>query len=274
MIALSDAGLSPEDLDAVLLVGGTTRIPLVRRFVEECLDITPKSAIDPDLAVARGAAIQAGIIDGLFTGEEELILTDVCPYTLGIAAMQDGFKEEHLTFSPIIPRNTTIPVERSKFYHTHSDNQTQALIQVYQGDSTVPENNDYLGEVRLYGIPPAKRGKEPLEIIFSYDMNGILQVKARVVSTNAQVSAEINTAGVKPKEKLDLNIWEQAEGAKKYRPVIRKAEKYIRESEAGSWELELIVTRLKEALLLGDEDRADEFKDELLELIDVLEGKL
>ena len=271
MIALSDAGLSPEELDALLLVGGTTRIPCVRSFVGECLGVTPKSAIDPDLAVARGAAIQAGIIDGLFTGDEELILTDVCPYTLGIAVMQDGLVEDHRAFSPIIPRNTTIPVERAKFYHTYYDNQTQALIKVYQGDSTDPDNNDYLGEVELDGIPPAKRGKEPLEVLFSYDMNGILQVRGRVVSTNVQVSAAINTAGVKPKEILDLNKWEQAEGARKHRPVIRKAEKIIREGDAAAEELNLIVMRLKEALLIGDEERAMELRDELLELVDVIE---
>ena len=271
MVALSDAGLKPENLDAVLLVGGTTRIPFVKSFVSECLGIEPKSALDPDLAVARGAAIQAGIIDGLFAADEELILTDVCPYTLGTAVMQTGIMEDRIAFSPLILRNTTIPVERSDFYCTYSDYQTQVLIKVYQGDSMDPENNDYLGEVWLRGIPPAKRGKESIEILFSYDMNGILQVKGKSVSTNEQVSAEINTAGVKPKESLDLDKWEQAEGAKKYRPAIRKAEKCLRGGKSGAEDLTLVVTHLKEAILLGNEERADFLKEDLLELIDIIE---
>jgi len=272
MIALSDAGLSPEDLDAVLLVGGSTRIPCVRRFVEECLGMQPKSLVDPDLAVARGAAIQAGIFEGLL--EDELILTDVCPYTLGTAAMVDGLLEDHLAFSPIIRRNTTIPVERSRIFHTYNDYQTKALFKVYQGDSTDPEQNEYLGEVLLTGIPSARQGKEPIEVIYSYDVNGILHVAAKVISTRQQVTAEINTSGVKPKQVIDLSAWEQADGARRCRPAIRKAEKLIREGCAEADELELIVIRIKEALVLGDQPRIALLRDELLELLEAIEEPL
>jgi len=272
MIALADAGLSPQDLDAVLLVGGSTRIPCVKRLVADCLGIEPKTLLDPDLAVARGAAVQAGIMEGLI--ENELILTDVCPYTLGTAVMRGGFFDDHLVFDPLIPRNTTIPVERAKVFYTYSDYQTQAKIQAYQGDSTDPENNELLGEVMLSGIPRAKRGKEPIEVIFAYDMNGILQVKATVISTREQVSAEINTAGVTPQETLDLSQWEQAIGARSCRPAIRKAEKHIRSGCAGADDLELLVTRVKEALMLGEEMQAQELRDELVELIKCVEESL
>ena len=272
MIALSDAGLSPGDLDAVLLVGGSTRIPYVRGFVEECLGMQAKSLLDPELAVARGAAIQAGILEGLL--ENELILTDVCPYTLGTAAMTEGLFEDHLVFSPIIPRNTTIPVERSRMFNTYSDYQTEALIKVFQGDSTDPANNEYLGEVWITDIPRARKGKEPLEVIYSYDVNGILHVSARVVSTRQQVSTVINTSGVKPKDVLDTYKWEQAPGARRFRPAIRKAEKLIREGCTEEVELELITLRIKEALLLGNQSHADSLRDELIELIEYIEEDL
>ncbi|MCL2496796.1 MAG: Hsp70 family protein [Clostridiales bacterium] len=272
MIALADAGLKPRDLGAVLLVGGSTRIPCVKRLVEECLGIEPKSLLDPDLAVARGAAVQAGILEGIL--KNELILTDVCPYTLGIAVIQDGIFEERMVFSPIIPRNTTIPAERSKLVSTFSDYQTQAIIKAYQGDSSDPENNEYLGEVMLTDIPRAKRGKEPIEVIFSYDMNGILQVEARVISTRERVSAEINTAGVTPGEILDLSKWEHARGARSCRPAIHKAEKYIRQGFAGAEELKLLVVRIKEALMREDAEQAKELRDELLELLEFIEEAL
>jgi len=269
MIALSDAGLTPKDLDAVLLVGGSTRIPYIRRFVEECLGMQPKSLVDPDLAVARGAAIQAGIFEGLL--ENELILTDVCPYTLGTAAMADGLFEDRLVFSPIIHRNTTIPVERSRMFVTYGDYQTTALIEVYQGDSTDPAQNEHLGEVMLTDIPRAKKGKIPIEVIYSYDVNGILHVSARVVSTGQQVTTEINTSGVKPKVVLDLGAWEKADGARFFRPAVRKAEKLISKGCDEEDELELIISRLKEAILLGDLPLAEKLRDELLELIEYIE---
>ena len=271
MSALSDAGLSPGDLDAVLLVGGSTRIPCVKRLVEESLGLESKTIPDPDLAVARGAAIQAGILEGIFSDENQLILTDVCPYTLGTASIREGYYEDNIVFTPIIPRNTTIPTERSKIFVTHSDYQTRALVRVYQGDSTDPENNEFLGELMLNGIPRAKSGKEPIEITYSYDMNGLLQVKARAVNSRAQVTADINTAGMKPKELIDISKWEQAGGAKRFRPLIHKAEKLIHEDCYASDDLELFVERLKEALVLGDKSRADILREGLLNLIDLIE---
>ena len=270
MTALSDAGLTTSDLDIVLLVGGSTRIPCVKQLVAKSLSIVPQSLVDPEMTVARGAAIQAGIIEGALTGEKELILTDVCPYTLGIAVAHNGYYGEKTIFDPIIPRNTTIPVEKAKIYYTHHDYQTKADIKAYQGDSVNPDNNEFLGEIELTGIPSAKKGKEPLEVTFAYDMNGILQVTAKVISTRKDVSAEISTAGVEPKPVLDLSKWESAEGAKKYRPAIRKAEKQIAAGSDEMYELELLVRQIKEALLLGKAEEAEEIKGELLDLLEEL----
>ncbi|GHV24904.1 chaperone protein DnaK [Spirochaetia bacterium] len=273
--ALKDAGLDRSDLQVVLLVGGSTRIPCVKRLVEETLGTTPRSLVDPDLTVARGAAIQAGLLEGSINNEA-LVLTDVCPYTLGTAPLQDGLFGKRKIFDPIIPRNTTIPVERSKLYHTAHDYQTEVIIDVYQGESSDPENNERLGEVELKGIPSAREGKEPVEVTFSYDMNGILQVKASVVSTGKQVSAEINTAGVKVKTAVDLSQWEKAEGAKQVRPLIRKAEKLINAGIDFGSDIEIHVERLKEALMLGNVEQAEENRAALRSMIDAFEdvGKL
>ncbi|GHT87086.1 chaperone protein DnaK [Spirochaetia bacterium] len=268
--ALRDAGLENSDLQLVLLVGGSTRIPCVKRLVESTLGMVTRSLVDPDLTVARGAAIQAGLLEGSINNED-LVLTDVCPYTLGTAPLADGLFGKRQVFDPLIPRNTTIPVEKSKLYYTVVDYQTGVIIDVYQGESSDPENNEHLGEVRLEGIPPAKQGKEPVEVTFGYDMNGILQVKASVVSTGKQVSAEINTAGVKAKAAVDLSQWEKAEGARQMRPLIRKAEKCINAGHDIGGDVELLVQRLKEALILGNGEQTEEIREQLRSMLDILE---
>jgi molecular chaperone DnaK len=269
MSALADAGLKPSDLQVVLLVGGSTRIPCIKKLVQETLGTVPRSLVDPDLTVARGAAIQAGLLDGSINSDD-LVLTDVCPYTLGTAPLADSFIKR-LIFDPLIPRNTTIPTEKAKIYTTAADYQTHVLVDVYQGESSDPENNDRLGEVRLTGIPPAKRGKEQIEVTFSYDMNGILQVKARIISTGKEVSAEISTTGLKAKPAIDLSKWETAEGARAFRPLVRKIEKMISSDKDITGDLDILVRRLKESLLLKDKDQAEALREEMLLVINMLE---
>jgi molecular chaperone DnaK len=270
MDALGEAKLSPRDLQVVLLVGGSTRIPCVKRLVEETLGAAPRSLVDPDLTVARGATIQAGLIEGS-VNNEDLILTDVCPYTLGTAPLRDGLFGSRRIFDPLIPRNTTIPTEKTTVYTTVADYQTSVVIEVYQGESSDPENNERLGEVRLTGIPAARQGKEQIEVTFGYDMNGILQVKASVVSTGRQVSAEISTTGVKARPLLDLSKWERAEGARQFRPLIRKAEKLIALGKDRGDDISLLVRRLKEALLLKNGEQAEDLREELLDMLTVME---
>jgi molecular chaperone DnaK len=257
-------------LQVILLVGGSTRIPCVKKLVEETLGAVPRSLVDPDLTVARGAAIQAGLLDGAIRSED-LVLTDVCPYTLGTAPLQDGLFGKRQIFDPLIPRNTTIPTEKVAIYSTVADFQTEVIIDVYQGESSDPENNERLGEVHLTGIPPSRKGKEQIEVSFGYDMNGILQVKASVVSTGKQVSAEISTTGVKAKPLVDLSKWEQAEGARRFRPLIRKGEKFISLGRDIGGDIEVLVRQIKEALLLNNSEQADDLREELLSVLEVLE---
>jgi molecular chaperone DnaK len=220
--------------------------------------------------VARGAAIQAGLIEGS-VNNQDLVLTDVCPYTLGTAPVQDGLFGKRRIFDPVIPRNTTIPTEKAKMYFPAEDYQTSVVIDVYQGESSNLENNERLGEVRLTGIPAAKQGKEQIEVTFGYDMNGILQVKANVVSTGNQVSVEISTTGVKAKPLVDLSKWEEAEGARAFRPLIRKAEKHIAAGKDIGGDIDLMVHRLKEALLLGNKEQAEDLRDDLLSMFEIME---
>jgi molecular chaperone DnaK len=260
--ALDDARLTAADLQVVLLVGGSTRIPCIKKLVEETLGKVPRSLVDPDLTVARGAAIQAGLLDGSINNND-LVLTDVCPYTLGTAPLADSLFDKRKIFDPLIPRNTTIPAEKSKIYMTASNYQTSVIIDVYQGESANLSHDERLGEVRLSGIPPAKSGKEQIEVTFSYDMNGILQVKASVVSTGKQVSVEISTVGVKAKPPIDISKWESAVGGRAVRPLIRKAEKLIALGEDVGDRLSFIVRQLKEALVLKNEDEAEDLREEL-----------
>ncbi|MDR2051904.1 MAG: Hsp70 family protein [Treponema sp.] len=269
MSALADAKLTPPDLQVILLVGGSTRVPCVKQLVEETLGAVPRSLVDPDLTVARGAAIQAGLLEGSINNED-LVLTDVCPYTLGTAPLQDGLFGKRKVFDPLILRNTTIPTEKAAIYTTASHFQTEVIIEVYQGESSDPGNNERLGEVHLTGIPPAQKGKEQIEVNFGYDMNGILQVKASVVSTGRQISAEISTTGVKAKPFLDLSKWEQAEGARQFRPLIRKGEKFISSGQDIGGDIDLLIRQIKEALLLKNMEQASDLREELLTILDVL----
>lgn len=268
--ALADAGLKPSDLQVVLLVGGSTRMPLIKKLVEETLDKVPRSLVDPDLTVARGAAIQAGLLEGSISNQE-LVLTDVCPYTLGTAPLSDSFLIKRQIFDPLIPRNATIPTEKTKIYTTSTDFQTRVIIDVYQGESSDPNNNKRLGEVNLSGIPPARHGKEQVAVTFSYDVNGILQVKAVVVSTGKEVSAEISTTGLKAKPAVDLSKWEKAPDARPFRPLIRKAEKLIAMDMDQIGGLDILVKHLKEALVLGNKEQAEELREEIRLIVDMLE---
>jgi len=271
LTAMNDAGLKAQDLDIVLLVGGSTRIPCVQQLVSDVLETTPQSLVDPDLTVARGAAIQAAIIEGTLEAASDLVLTDVCPYTLGTAVLVEGIFGYTEVIDPLIPRNKPIPVDVTKQYSPAYDYQTQVKVRAYQGESLDPESNELLGDVLLDGIPPARVGKQPVEITFSYDMNGILQVKGRVVSTGKEVSCEINTTGVTPLPELDLTKWEQAEGAKPLRPVLRKAEKLAASHEEFAGDIQMRVRKIKEALLTGKREHAEALSEQLKTLFEFIE---
>lgn len=190
--ALEDAQLQPQDLDRVILVGGSTRIPLVRQLVENHLNQVPYDDIQPDLCVALGAALQAGVLSG---APVESILVDVIPHSLGIAAVVDTLMGPMPdVFSTIIPRNTVIPVSRSDVYHTFSSNQKIVEIEVYQGENQRASENVPLGTFRVENLPPRPAGELAIEVHFDFDMNGILTVTATEKGNNQQSSLIVNDA--------------------------------------------------------------------------------
>ena len=267
--ALTDAGISEDALDLVILVGGATRMPMVARDILDYLGKEPVHAVHPDYAVAEGAAIQAGIISGEIDPAEGLILTDVNPYTLGILTNDDGSGD---CMSVVIPRNVTIPVTRTERYCTAYDYQTAVLIEVYQGESRIASHNHPLGKFRVRDIPARPAGSEQLDVRFSYDLNGLLKVTAILLSTGQEKSLEIDMVGSKEQTR-DLSAWKDAPGAKAYRAVIRTAERLLSRPDGLTEELRVLLRdaldSLKAALLDGED--AEAAAEELRELI--LEAK-
>jgi molecular chaperone DnaK len=266
--ALYDADLQANDMDLVLLVGGSTKIPLVSDFLTETLDFDPQSFVDPDLAVVRGAAIQAGIMEGLFA-DNPIVLTDVCPYSLSTDVIMSSLFGEMLRCDILIPRNTTIPATESKVYVTSHDDQTSVDLSAFQGESTLPEDNILLNKFRLGGVPKARAGKEKIKVIFTYDLNAVLTVTGEVVSTGKSATIQINTATTG--RNLDLSQWTDAKPARKYRAMIHRAEQML-ESDAldplDRDDIDRALTELKEGLILGwDAEMLDDCKEFLMSLL-------
>jgi molecular chaperone DnaK len=180
--ALNDAKLSPQDIDEIILVGGMTRVPMVQRFIKEFFGKEPNKSVNPDEAVAIGAAIQAAILAGTEGAKgRDIVLVDVTPLTLGIE-VKGGL------FEPIIPRNTKIPVRKSKIFTTVEDGQTEVEIRVYQGERPIARENIFLGSFKLVGIPPAPRGVPQIEVTFDIDSDGIVHVSAKDLGSGKEQS--------------------------------------------------------------------------------------
>jgi molecular chaperone DnaK len=190
--ALKDCELKPADIDRVILVGGSTRIPLVQRALKKFFGgKMADRSVNPDEAVALGAAIQGGVMSGKV---ENVLLLDVTPLSLGIETLGD-------VFTKIIERNTTIPTSRSQVFSTATDGQTSVEIQVLQGERLMAKDNKSLGRFVLAGIPQAPRGVPQIEVSFEIDVNGILKVSAQDKGTNREQSILIqNTGGLNTKE--------------------------------------------------------------------------
>ena len=183
--SLRDARVSLSEIDRVVLVGGATRSPVIRRFVERLFGQKPSLRIDPDVAVALGAALQCAM-KKRDREVREIVLTDVCPFTLGTEVVADnGMFEESGHYLPIIERNTTIPVSRTQTVCTASDNQTKVCVKVLQGESRMAGNNLLLGELTVT-VPPGPKGKESVDITYTYDVNSLLEVEVHVRSTGVR----------------------------------------------------------------------------------------
>ncbi|KAJ0443074.1 Heat shock 70 kDa protein [Helianthus annuus] len=182
---VKDAGVTTKEVDEVLLVGGMTRVPKVQEVVTEIFGKTPSKGVNPDEAVAMGAAIQGGILRG---DVKELLLLDVTPLSLGIETLGG-------IFTKLIGRNTTIPTKKSQTFSTAADNQTQVGIKVLQGEREMASDNKLLGEFDLMGIPPAPRGMPQIEVTFDIDANGIVTVSAKDKATNKEQQITIRSSG-------------------------------------------------------------------------------
>ncbi|NJL41127.1 MAG: Hsp70 family protein [Leptolyngbyaceae cyanobacterium SM1_4_3] len=192
--ALGDADLQPDDLDRIILVGGSTRIPLVQQMVEDHLGQAPVDGVQPDLCVALGAALQAGVLAG---EDVEAILVDVIPHSLGISAAVDtpmGIMPGY--FSVIIPRNSVVPVSRSEVYSTVSDSQSAVEIEIFQGENQAAEENVPLGSYKVEGLPPKPAGAIEIEVHFDFDLNGILTVTTTEKGKGQQGTLVVNHAGI------------------------------------------------------------------------------
>ncbi len=204
--ALDEAGFSRNEIDAVILVGGQTRMPLIQRTVEEFFGKKPHAGINPDEVVAIGAAIQASIAAGEMKDRKDIVLVDVVPLSLGVATLGD-------IFDVVIPKNTPIPVKKSKIYTTAMDNQTMVTVEVYQGERKIASQNRLLGRFDLTGIPPAPRGVPQIEVTFELDANGILHVTAVEKSTGKKADIRISARTGLTEEEIQRMI----EEAERYR---------------------------------------------------------
>lgn len=183
-LALTDAKLARAKLGPVVLVGGSSRMPVVREQLAAFFGKELRFDVDPDCAVALGAAIQMGLKKGAISAETGIMITDVCPFTLGVeVSSQAGSQLVHGMFSSVIPRNSTIPVSRTERFSTTADGQKSVTIRVFQGESRYTKNNVFLDQYTLDGVPPGGVGKESVAVTFTYDINGILRVETEIVST-------------------------------------------------------------------------------------------
>ncbi len=191
-LALSDANLSPQDIDEVILVGGQTRMPKVQQVVQSFFGKEPNKTVNPDEVVAIGAAIQAAVLKGEV---KEVLLLDVTPLSLGIETLGG-------IFTKIIERNTTIPTKKSQIFSTATDNQPAVTIKVYQGEREMAADNKLLGVFELVGIPPAPRGVPQIEVTFDIDANGILHVSAKDLGTGKEQSIRITASSGLTEEEI------------------------------------------------------------------------
>ncbi|MCQ2794515.1 MAG: molecular chaperone DnaK [Bacilli bacterium] len=199
--ALRDAKLTAKDIDEVLLIGGSIRMPAVQDLVKRLLGKQLNMSVNPDEAVSIGAAIQGGVISG---DVKDVVLLDVTPLTLGIETLGG-------VLTPLITRNTTIPTTKSQIFSTAADNQPAVDIMVYQGERPMAHDNKLLGHFQLTGIKPARRGEPRIEVTFSIDVNGIVNVKAQDLDTKKEQSIEIKNSSGLSKEDIDRMVREAEE---------------------------------------------------------------
>ena len=255
--ALADAGYDPDDIDAIILVGGSTRMPQVQAKVEELTGKEPKKNVNPDEAVAMGAAIQGGVLAG---DVDDIVLLDVTPLSLGIE-VKGGL------FERLIERNTTIPTEESKLFTTAQNNQTSVQVRVFQGEREIAEENELLGAFMLSGIAPAPAGLPQIEVTFAIDENGIVNVAAEDQGTGE--SEEITIEGGVGLSDEDIDrMKEEAEAHAEEDQRRREHIEARNEAEATLRRAESLLEENEEAI---DDELAGEIEDAMADLEAVVE---
>lgn len=272
--AMRDARLSPSQLDEIVLVGGASRMPLCARLITRMFGRLPLRHVSPDEAIAMGACVAAGL-KARDQALEEIVLTDVCPHTLGIEVAEHG---ETGLFSPIIERNSTVPVSRMQTYYPTRDGQTVVDLRIYQGESPRVANNVCLGELRI-DLPAKNRDENPVDVRFTYDINGLLQVEATARATNVTNEAvlERNPGVLTPAEirerlaalsKIKLHPREQQENI----TTLARAERLYEELLWARADLQAAMAQFRAILDRQDLRLAAEHREQFHRYLDRIES--